>query len=92
MTTATHTIPGNPDMWWEAGALKAVKALASTGRSFTAADLTDMGVADPDHPNRWGSLFAKAKTLGLIRKVGYEPSRRPGRDKGVCAVWVGASA
>lgn len=91
MTTATETrIPGTPDPWWEAGAMKAIETLASTGRLFTAADLTDLGVDDPDHPCRWGSVFAKAKQLGLIKKAGYGPSRRAGRSGGVCARWVGA--
>lgn len=88
MTTAAVTrIPGTPDPYWEAGAIKAIETLAKQGRSFTAADLTDLGVDSPDHPNRWGSVFAKAKALGLIRKVGYTASRRAGRAGGVCAVW-----
>lgn len=91
MTTPTLTrIPGNPDPYWEAGALAAIEALAKTGRDFTAADLTDLGVADPDHSCRWGSAFAKAKALGLIVKVDYRPSRRAGRSGGVCAVWRAA--
>ena len=80
-------LPG--DVWWETGALAAIEALAKTGRPFTAADLTDQGVAEPDHPCRWGSLFAKAKALGTIRRVGYGTSRRGGRNGGICAIWQG---
>lgn len=85
-------IPGNPDPWWEDGALRAIKYLAETGLDFTAADLTDLGVADPDHPARWGSVMAKAKALGLIERIGYAPSKRPSRSKSVTAVWRGKDA
>jgi len=84
LAEATH-----PDGWWMAGALTAIETLAKTGRQFTAADLVDMGVAEPDHPNHWGSLLAKAKSQGLIRRVGYGTSRRAGRNGGVCATWQG---
>ncbi len=78
------------DGWWEAGA--SIETLAKTGRTFTAADLTDLGVAAPDHPCRWGSVMAKAKAQGLIVKAGYGPSRRGGRNGGVCAIWTGATS
>lgn len=90
-TTAETNIPGNTDTWWEAGAMQAIETLARTGRTFTAADLSDLGVSEPDHPCRWGSVIAKAKKLGLIEKAGYGPSRRAGRNYGVCAQWVGAA-
>ena len=89
MTETQTRIPGNPDPWWESGALKAIETLAATGRNFTAADLTDLGVADPDHSARWGSVMAKAKKLGLIERVGYAPSKRPSRSQSVTAVWRG---
>ena len=85
------TIPGTPDPHWEAGALKAIETLANTGRPFTAADLTDMGVSEPDHPCRWGSVMAKAKALKLIRRAGFTTSRRAGRNAGYCAIWTGSS-
>ena len=87
----TPTIPGNKDPWWHAGAMKAIQQLAATGHNFTAADLTDMGVAEPDHPCRWGSLFASAKATGVIVRVGYAPARRAGRNGGVAAIWKGAT-
>lgn len=87
--TAETRIPGSPDPWWESSALTAIAALAKTGRPFTAADLE---VDAPDHPCRWGSAFAKAKQLGLVRKVGYTASRRTGRKGGVCAQWQGPIA
>lgn len=87
----TTPIPGNTDPWWEAGALKAIETLATTGRNFTAADLTDLGVAEPDHSCRWGSLFAAAKRCGIVVRVGYAPARRAGRNGGVAAIWKGAT-
>ena len=90
MTTAAslHTILGNADPSWESTALAAIETLAASGRSFTAADLAGLGVVDPDHPCRWGSVMAKAKKLGLVRRIGYRPSPRPSRSAGVCAVWA----
>lgn len=88
----TTGIPGTPDPWWESGALTAIEALAKSGQPFTAADLDALGVGQPDHPCRWGSVFAKAKQLGIVRKIGYSASRRPSRSKGVCAVWTGGAA
>lgn len=81
------SIRGNPCPWWESLALGAIRHLAESGRPFQAHDLDELGVPAPDHPNRYGSVFAKAKRAGLIRKVGYAPSKRPRRDGGVSAVW-----
>lgn len=86
---AATRIPGTPDPWWEASALNAIETLAKTGKPFTAAHLTDLGVTDPDHPCRWGSVFAKAKALGLIRRNGFTRSRRAGRNGGYCLTWIG---
>lgn len=87
MTATLHTVPGNPDLWWEDGALRAIEHLAATVTSFTAYDLIGL-VDEPDHSCRWGSVFAKAKALGIIQRIGYTSSRRPGRSSGVCGVWA----
>ena len=87
-----HGVPGAPDPWHADGALRAIEHLAALGRSFDAFDVATLMGSEPDHPNHWGSVFAKAKALGLIRKVGYAPSRRPGRVGGVCAVWASGRA
>lgn len=90
LTTAQDALP-NVDRWWLDCARRALETLAAEGREFTAYDLTQMGVPDPDHSSRFGSLFAAAKAEGLIVPVGYLPSPRPTRSGGVCRSWVGVS-
>ena len=84
-----ETLPSDP--WWESTALSAIEHLAANGQQFTAADLTDLGVPEPDHPARWGSVIAKAKALKIIEKAGYTTARRPSRNAGVTAVWRAAA-
>lgn len=81
----------NADDWWLSTARRALRTLAETGRTFEAYDLTELGVEDPDHPNRWGALFRAAYTAGLIEPVGYAQSRRPGRAGGLTRLWRGVA-
>lgn len=80
----------NADDWWRDCAWRAVDHMAAAGVDFTAADLTELGVPDPDVPNRWGALFRAALTAGVIVPVGFVVSSRPSRHGGVCRVWRGA--
>lgn len=80
---------GRSDSWWRECAERAAMVLIQRGAEFTASDLTEMGVPDPDHSARWGSLFASLKAAGLIIPVGYRPSPRATRNGGVCRVWRG---
>lgn len=77
------------DTWWRSCAEQAATQLIQRGVEFTAHDLTDLGVPDPDTPARWGSLFASLKAAGLIIPVGYRPSPRTTRNGGVTRVWRG---
>lgn len=79
----------NRDGWWWSSAMLALEWLAQQGEPFDAYDLTELGVMDPDHPNRWGALFRAAHTAGAIIPVGFRESRRPSRAGGVCRVWRG---
>lgn len=81
-----HT--ANADHWWRNCAEIAVKHLAQQGIEFTADDLTALGVPDPDHTARWGSLFAAMKRAGVIKPIGYRASTRKTRNGGVCRVWT----
>jgi len=79
----------NADEWWTSVAMRAMRWLADNGQPFECYDLTELGVPDPDHANRWGALFRSAHTAGLIESHGYTTSRRPGRAGGLCRTWVG---
>lgn len=77
------------DRPWLSCAEAALSVLIRRGRPFTAADLTDLGVPSPDHPCRYGSLFAAAKARGDILPLGYRPSPRASRNGGVTRIWLG---
>lgn len=82
----------NTDAWWASLARTAITDLAATGRPFSADHVRDMGVPDPDHPNRWGAAFSSARKAGVIRRVGYAPSTTESRHGGVVTVWQGVAA
>ena len=76
------------DLEWESDARTALETLAGTGRPFTAFDLTEHAeLRNPPNPNCWGALFRHAAEDGVIRRVGFVESRRPGRRGGVCRLW-----
>lgn len=81
------------DPWWVDGALRAIDTLADTQRPFTADDLRSepYAIPEPAHPSHWGALFAKARTEGLIRPVGYCASRTTSRNGGVLRLWRGTN-
>ncbi|WP_457836230.1 hypothetical protein, partial [Staphylococcus aureus] len=70
----------------------AIRTLASTGHPFTTADLRDMGVTEPDSPNRWGAALSHAHRLGLIAPCGFTRSTRRERRNGVVRQWIGTEA
>ena len=81
----------NLDDWWTNTALRAIQAIAKTGREFQAYDLVEgYGLAEPDHPNRWGALLTRAAREGLIVPVGAAPSRRPRTARSLTRTWRGA--
>jgi hypothetical protein len=76
------------DLDWSADAREALEQVAKLGKPFDAFDLTEKAeLRDPPHPNMWGTLFREASKDGVIRRVGFHESRRPGRRAGVCRVW-----
>ena len=76
---------------WAQLALRGIEVLASTGRRFQAYDVALLGVPEPTTSAQWGAAFHKAKSAGIIRRVGYAPSRRPTVAGSACAEWVGAA-
>lgn len=81
----------NADSWWLDCAWRAVREMADRGVEFEAADLVDLGVPEPDHPNRWGALMRAAHTKHVIKPVGYKRSRRAARAGGVTRTWRGVA-
>lgn len=80
----------NTDDWWRATAMQAVLAAAATRRVFQAFDLVETyGIAEPDHPNRWGALLTRAAREGVIVAVGAAPSRRPSTARSLTRTWQG---
>jgi hypothetical protein len=78
----------NADPWtWESG-LDLIEVLARSGRPFTADNVTASGLVF-DHPCRIGALFHIAHEAGIIRRLGYAPSTRTGRNGSVVSIWVG---
>ena len=82
-------ILGNADDWWRDCAERAVNWYAQSGLAFSADDLVDMGVPEPDVPQRWGSLLSSFHRRGLIETVGFKTSPRQTRQGGVVRVWRG---
>ncbi|MEO5317643.1 hypothetical protein PV761_03480 [Arthrobacter sp. CC3] len=76
------------DLEWDVDARNALERVAMRGQKFQAYDLTELeGLRNPPHANMWGPLFRQAATDGVIRRVGFAESRRPGRKHGLCRVW-----
>ena len=79
------------DLDWDADARDTLERVAKQGKPFTAFDLTEADLRNPQHPNQWGALFRQAATDGVIRRVGFIESRRPGRRSGICRLWQAAA-
>ena len=80
------------DSWWRDSAERAVVELARRGTDFSAEDVLELGVPEPDKSCRWGSLFAAMKKAGVVRPVGWRTSRKPSRNSAVVRVWQGVAA
>ena len=89
LTTPLAEVHANTDDWWLSCAEQALAVLVRTRREFSTDDLRDLGVPDPDVPNRWGSFVAAAKSRGDIIPCGVAISRSKGRNSGYLRVWRG---
>lgn len=97
MVTHPSSAPHDPephchlDPWWAEGALRAIEALAASGRIFSCSDLRDdpYSIPDPPHTAHWGVIFARARAEGICRPVGYIAARTPSRNAGVQRLWRG---
>jgi hypothetical protein len=77
------------DDWWKSCVDAGIAELARRGVPFQAVDLLDIGVPEPDHPNRWGPRLSAAARRGVIAPVGYAPSKRPTTSCSVVRIWRG---
>ncbi|MDQ5860637.1 MAG: hypothetical protein M3536_00030 [Actinomycetota bacterium] len=76
------------DLEWESDARAALEHVAKEGKPFTAYDLTTKAeLRNPPSSGQWGALFRHAAEDGIIRRVGFAESLRPGRNGGLCRVW-----
>jgi hypothetical protein len=81
----------NTDDWWKATVDQAIRFLAGTGRPFDAYAVSELGVPDPDHPNRWGPRFTAAARAGVIEPIGYTKGRRPTVASAAVRIWRGVA-
>jgi hypothetical protein len=80
------------DLDWIYDARMALAKVARMGKPFDAYTLTEVAeLRDPPNKNMWGTLFRQAAKDGVIRRVGFHESRRPGRRSGVCRIWEAAA-
>lgn len=82
----------NADDWWRSTALLAIREMARSGQEFTADDIRELGVTEPDQPNRWGGAFLTIAREGLIEAVGARRSTRGPRNGSLVRVWRGVAA
>ncbi len=77
------------DSWWRNCCDEAISEMARRGCIFQAADLLDLGLTEPDHPNRWGPRLLAAARAGVIEPVGYTSSKRPSTAMSAVRLWRG---
>ena len=56
------------------------------GAPFTSDDVREY-LTPPKNNNYFGVLFATLKNKGLIKRIGYQPSKRPEANGRPVAVW-----
>ncbi|TQS44359.1 hypothetical protein FL583_15615 [Cryptosporangium phraense] len=90
-----HLADIGTDEWWRDCCDRGIVALAAqtyrTGATFQAFDLIDIGVPEPDSPNRWGPRLLAAARAGIVEPVGYGPSKRPTVAKSAARIWRGTA-
>lgn len=76
---------------WKNNVDHVIAMLARTGRPFTSDDVSAItGDSPTGSRGAMGSRFTTAARRGVIRRVGYVPSRRPSVHMHPVAQWVGA--
>ena len=84
-------VDARTDDWWRRTCDQAIAEFAKRGKAFSAFDLVEAGVPEPEHPSRWGSRFAAAAKAGSIVPAGAGPSRRPSVRGSLVRYWRGTA-
>lgn len=74
---------------WRKHAERLVDEFAATDLPFSADDLRDAGLEEPEHPNQWGGMFQTFARQGVIRPDGFAISRKSTRRGSVLRMWIG---
>ena len=85
-------LDAQPD--WAEQAFEVIRQLAKRGTEFTSEDVLALtglpsGDVGMNKNNASGAVMNKASRAGIIRKVGYAPSKRKASHGSIHAVWVG---
>ena len=75
------------DLDWHEDAIATIAGIAQAQEFMTADDLS-REMRKPPHANMPGQAFAAAKSLKLIRAVGYQTSSSKSRKNGVLRIWT----
>lgn len=83
---ALATVEANAPTGWIVAADRQVRALADSGRPFTADDLWDALEDRPPEPRALGAVLARLSRQGVIVRAGEVKSRL---RRGRCTLWTG---
>lgn len=76
---------------WKREFVLLVARFADAMTPFSADDLRDAGLWEPDQPNRWGAGFRAQERAGVIESWGFAVSRRVERHGSVLRRWIGVA-
>lgn len=88
---ALEQVNAATDAWWRDCADRGIAELAARGHTWQAADLLEVGVPEPWHPNAWGGRLHAAAAAGVIECVGFAPSKRATTKASIVRLWRGCA-
>ncbi|GAB3603284.1 hypothetical protein GCM10027586_06220 [Kineococcus gypseus] len=81
----------NADPFWWQPATMALQTLAAAEHTFNTDSLRELGICEPDVPQRWAALFSVAQARGTIECVGASVMVRPDGTTTACRMWRGTA-